>query len=104
MERGLPFDIFGDGEKRRDFTHVDDIVDALIKMMQQQAYGYTFELGRGKNYSINEVAKMFEIVPWYQPDKPGEAQSTLADSSLAKDILGWEAKVNLINYIKGEIR
>lgn len=104
MEKGLSFDIFGDGEKRRDFTHVNDIVDALIKMMQQQAYGYTFELGRGKNYSINEVAKMFEIVPCYQPDKPGEAQDTLADSSVAQNILGWKAKLNLINYIKGEIR
>ena len=39
--------IFGDGEKRRDFTHVSDIVDALIRIMQQQAYGHTFELGRG---------------------------------------------------------
>ena len=95
--------IFGDGEKRRDFTHVSDIVDALIRIMQQQAYGHTFELGRGKNYSINEVAKMFEIEPCYQDNKPGEAQETLADYSLAAQILAWEPKINLKDYIKGEI-
>ena len=99
-----PCDIYGDGEKRRDFTHVDDIVDGLIRIMKQKAYGHIFEFGRGMNHSINEVAKMFEVVPWYQPDKPGEAQDTLADSSLAEDILGWQAKLNLIDYIKGEIR
>ena len=102
IQKGSACDIFGDGEKRRDFTHVDDIVDALIRIMQQQAYGYTFELGRGQNHSINEVAKMFDIIPWYAPDKPGEAQDTLADSSIAQDILGWEAKLNLIDYIRGE--
>lgn len=99
IEKGTPFDIFGDGEKRRDFTHVEDIVDALIRIMQQQSYGHIFELGRGKNYSINEVAKMFDIVPWYQPDRPGEAQDTLADNTLACDILAWEPKLNLNDYI-----
>ena len=100
VERDLPFDIFGDGEKRRDFTHVNDIVDALIKMMQQQAYGYTFELGRGKNYSINEVAKMFGINPIYKKDKPGEAQNTLCECLLAKTKLKWKPKINLEDYIK----
>tara|TARA_R100000541_G_scaffold753_4_gene4350 strand:+ start:1375 stop:2232 length:858 start_codon:yes stop_codon:yes gene_type:complete len=92
-------DIFGDGEKRRDFTHVSDIVDGLIRIMKQQAYGHNFEFGRGKNYSINEVAKIFDIVPWYQPDKPGEAQNTLADHSLASEILAWEPKIDLADYI-----
>jgi len=100
IKNGSPCDIFGDGEKRRDFTHVDDIVDGLVRIMKQQAYGYIFEFGRGKNHSINEVAKMFDIVPWYQPDKPGEAQNTLSDSSLAKNILAWEPKINLQNYLR----
>ncbi len=104
IENGINCTVYGDGFKRRDFTHVNDIVDALIKMMQQQAYGYTFELGRGENHSINEVAVMMGIIPNYEANRPGEAQNTLADSSLAKDILGWEAKLNLIDYIKGEIR
>ena len=104
IEKGSPCDIFGDGEKRRDFTHVDDIVDGLIRIMDQQAYGFTFELGRGKNYSINEVAKMFDIIPWYQPDKPGEAQETLADYSLAKQKLKWKPKINLKDYIYNQTK
>ena len=46
---------------------------------------------------------MFDIVPWYQPDKPGEAQDTLADITLASDILAWEPKLNLKDYIKRTI-
>ena len=77
----MPCDIFGNGEKRRDFTHVDDIVDALIRIMQ------------------HEVAKMFGIIPWYQPDKPGEAHDTLADNTLACDILAWKPEIDLQKYI-----
>ena len=99
----MPCEIYGDGEKRRDFTHVDDIVDGLDRIMKQQAYGHIFEFGRGKNHSINEVAKMFGVIPWYGPNKPGEAQETLADYSLAADLLAWEPKINLIDYINKEL-
>ena len=81
------------------YFHVDDIVDGLDRIMKQQAYGHIFEFGRGKNHSINEVAKMFGVIPWYGPNKPGEAQETLADYSLAADLLAWEPKINLIDYI-----
>ena len=99
----MPCEIYGDGEKRRDFTHVDDIVDGLDRIMKQQAYGHIFEFGRGKNHSINEVAKMFGVIPWYGPNKLGEAQETLADYSLAADLLAWEPKINLIDYINKEL-
>ncbi len=100
IEKGIPCEIYGDGEKRRDFTHVDDIIDALIKITTEQSYGHIFELGRGKNYSVNEVATMMGISPIYKEDKPGEAQNTLADSSWANIILNWESKINLEDYIK----
>ncbi len=99
IQNDIKCEIYGDGEKRRDFTHVDDIVDGLIRIMKQQAYGHVFEFGRGKNYSVNEVATMFRIDPIYKDDKPGEAQNTLCDSKLANDILAWEPKINLIDYI-----
>ena len=100
IKNGLPCEIYGDGNKRRDFTHVEDIIKGLTAIMNQNAYGYTFEFGRGKNHSILEVANMFNIKPIYKENKPGEAQETLADYSLAKEILRWEPKVNLKNYIK----
>jgi UDP-glucose 4-epimerase len=92
--------IYGDGCKRRDFTHIDDIVDALIRIPQKEAWGYEFELGRGKNYSVNQVAEMFGIEPIYEDNKPGEAQTTLNTDTLAIAILNWNPKINLSDYIK----
>lgn len=104
LQKGLPCEIYGDGEQRRDFTHVSDIVDALIKIMEQQAYNKDFELGRGKNYSVNEVASMFKITPIYKDAKPGEARNTLCESKLANEILDWTPKINLEDYVKDYIR
>ena len=100
IKNNIPCEIYGDGEQRRDFTHVDDIVDGLLAMHSNKAYGHTFELGRGKNYSVNEVAKMFNINPIYKPVKPGEARNTLCDDKTATEILGWIPQKDLLNYIK----
>ena len=100
INKGLSCEIYGNGEKRRDFTHVDDIVDGLIRIMKQQSYGHVFEFGRGENYSINEVAGMLNIEVIYKDNKLGEADITLADNILACDILAWEPKINLKDYIK----
>jgi len=100
IQNGVQCVIYGNGEQRRDFTHIDDIVDALILIMEKESYGYEFELGRGKNYSVNEVAKMFGIEPSYESAKKGEAKDTLNKSTLAKDILGWNPTKNLEDYIK----
>ena len=100
IEKGLQCEIYGDGEQRRDFTHVDDIVEALIQIMEQEKYGYTFELGRGENISVNEVAKMFQISPVHKESKPGEARHTLCESPVAKKLLNWNPKINLKDYIK----
>ena len=99
IENGYECEIYGDGTKRRAFTHVDDIVDGLVKIMLNEKYGFVFEFGRGKNYSVNQVATMFDIKPIYKEAKPGEAQATLAETFLAKQELGWNPKKNLKDYI-----
>ena len=99
-EEGKPLIIYGSGEKRRDFTHIDDIVNALLLIAEKQSWGNMFELGRGKNYSINNIANMYQTNIVYEDDKPGEAQTTLCTDTLAKEILGWEAKINIEDYIK----
>ena len=104
IKNGLPCEIYGDGNKKRDFTHVEDIINGLISIMKQKSYGNIFEFGKGKNYSVNEVAKMFKIVPMYKENKPGEAQETLADYSLAKNKLGWEPKKDLKTWINTFIK
>jgi UDP-glucose 4-epimerase len=100
IQNGIQCEIYGDGEQRRDFTHIDDIVDALILIMEKQAYGYEFELGRGENHSVNEVAKMFGVEPIYKDGKLGEARDTLNTDSTANKVLDWYPTRELKNYIK----
>ena len=100
IEDNQPITINGTGEKRRDFTHIDDIVSALLLIETKEAWGHIFELGTGTNYSINEVAAMFKhdsII--YEADKPGEAEITICDYSTANNILGWKAVKTLPDYI-----
>ena len=106
LREGRKLNIFGDGTKRRDFTHIDDIVDALVKIQNQSTWGYEFELGRGVNFSINEIADTLNCLPdkvKYLPQRPGEARETLNTDTKAKEILGWEAKINLEDYLKSEV-
>lgn len=100
IEKNQPCVVYGDGEQRRDFTHVDDIIDALILIAEKESYGCEFELGRGESYSVNEVADMFGIKPVYQDAKKGEARFTLNQSTLARDLLGWNPTRSLEDYIK----
>lgn len=95
-----PLTVTGNGNKLRDFTNVFDIVDGLIKMSEKNWNGEIFNLGRSKNYSINEVAKMFQPEKIeYIPARPGEAEVTLADISFSREALGWEPTRNLPDYI-----
>ena len=97
-----PITITNKGEQRRDFTHVDDIVDALVRCIGKDFRAEDFELGRGVNFSINEIADCFgEDHPReYLPERPGEYDMTLADSSKAKELLDWNPTHNIKDYIK----
>ena len=97
-----PLTIYGNGSKERDFTHVDDIVDGLIKIWKKGSYGVIFELGRGRKFSLQDVAELYKpsFGIQYEEDKKGEAQSVECDSSLAKELLNWEPKFNLEDWIK----
>ena len=57
-------------------------------------------MGRGKNHSVNEVAKMFGIDPIYKEGKLGEARHTLNTDDTANKILGWNPTRELNDYIK----
>ena len=96
--------VTGDGEQRRDFTHVDDIVDALYRIQQQKAYGTDFELGRGKNYSLNELIAAIGVKPQYIEERPGEARITLNTDETAKSVLNWNPEIDIIDYVKNEFK
>lgn len=101
---GEPLTIVGDGEQRRDFTHVYDIVDGLIKISESnESHHDAWELGSGKNYSINEVAELFTkkfgCKVNYIPDQNGNYRETLREHSDAIQVLGWKPGDRLSKYI-----
>lgn len=102
---GLPITIVGDGEQRRDFTHVDDIVQGLEMIgLSDESHDDAWELGRGTNFSINEVFDLFEerfnCEKIYLPQQKGNYQETIRTNDDALNRLGWEPKMNLQSYIK----
>jgi UDP-glucose 4-epimerase len=102
-KQGKKLTVTGNGEQRRDFTHIDDIVAGLIAISQDKWNGEIFNLGSGTNYSINELAGMFNAEIEYIPARPGEADTTLADISLSRQRLDWAPKKSLKQYVKGFI-
>ena len=99
-----PLTITGTGEQRRDFTHVDDIVDGLYKCMGKEFKAEIFELGRGENFSINEIVDLFKSKRKYIPARKGEYDKTLCDYTKAKNLLEWIPNKNLEDYIKEIIK
>ena len=102
-KKGKPLTITGNGEQRRDFTYVGDIVDGLIRASQYKSDSLSeeFELGNGKNYSINELAEAFGDYPKeYIDARPGEMRVTLNTDTRAGDLLGWKPKGDIIKFVK----
>lgn len=99
---GEPLTIVGDGLQRRDFTHVDDVVDANILAMRCDKIiaGQTFNIGTGKNHSVLGLAKMISSLIKFIPPRPAEARETLANNTKAKSVLGWNPKKQIEDYIK----
>tara|TARA_R100001440_G_C2522154_1_gene118988 strand:- start:2018 stop:2875 length:858 start_codon:yes stop_codon:yes gene_type:complete len=101
-----PLTIVGNGTQKRDFTHVDDIVDGIIKaknMIMDSKYSYLeFDFGTGTNYSINQVANMFgrDYPKKYMESRDGEYNFSLADNAYTKNTLNWKPREKLSNYIK----
>ena len=103
---GEPLTIVGDGDQRRDFTHIDDIVDALIKIgFGTESVEDAWELGTGFNYSLNEVADIFiekfGCEKIYIPQQRGNYQQTLRENDLALEKLDWKPTDRLKEYING---
>lgn len=100
-KEGKPLIITGDGKQSRDFTHVYDIVRAniLAAKSKKVGKGEVLNIGGGKDQKIIEVAKLFGgpikfIAPRIEPKK------TLADISLAKQLLDWQPKIKFQNGIR----
>jgi UDP-glucose 4-epimerase len=102
-EAGEALTIVGDGDQRRDFTHVFDVVDANIlastASIPEHLIGTMFNIGTGTNNSVNEIANMYGTPSVNIPPRIGEARETLANNEKAINILGWTPKQKLADYI-----
>ena len=99
-----PITIVGDGEQKRDFTHVEDIVEGLFRIgFKQEVHEDAWELGTGTNYSINEVYLMFKekfgTDYKFIPEQSGNYRETLRENNDALERLGWKPEDKLLSYI-----
>ena len=106
---GEKLTVVGDGEQRRDFTHVSDVVHAnylaAVTDIKDEDYGEVYNVGNGTNYSVNQVARMVTCLDnriTYIPERPGEARETLAQNTLLRLIFGWRPTVDLEDWINGQ--
>lgn len=91
-----PMTITGDGEQTRDFTHVRDTVDAIVRatLGENVGSGEVFNVGAGRNISMNRIAELIGGPVAYIPARL-EPKHTLADSSYIRRTLGWEPTIKI---------
>ncbi len=104
IKKNEPIPIVGDGEQKRDFIHVYDLVDGLIKIgFSQKSHKDAWELGTGINYSINDLFRLFNekynVDSVNIPDQPGNYRKTLRINDDTLNILKWRPKDRLKNHI-----
>jgi nucleoside-diphosphate-sugar epimerase len=92
--------IFGDGQTSRDFTHIENVVEAnLAAATEPAAAGRVMNIAVGSSRTLNELAGTLrrlldsDVAPEYAPPRPGDVPESLADVSLARDLIGYEPSV-----------
>ncbi|PHQ40802.1 hypothetical protein Z052_18195 [Halorubrum sp. C191] len=103
---GKPITVNGDGSQTRDFVHVDDIVDANLLAAKTVHTGEAYNIGRGEQTSIAELAETIcditdtDSEVTYTDPRPGDIEESVADISKAKEELGFEPTVSLREGLK----
>jgi UDP-glucose 4-epimerase len=101
---GEPLTIIGDGNQRRDFTYVGDVVNAnimaAVSNLDSEEFGQVYNIGTSTNYSINQIARMFNHSTVNVAPRPGETRLSLANNQKIKKTFGWEPKTKLEEWIK----
>lgn len=102
IDAGEPVPIYGDGEQSRDFTYVDNVVEAnLLAADADEASGAVLNVATGRSLSVNALADAIgdvlgkSVEREYLPARTGDVRDSWADVSEAKRVLGWEPRVGL---------
>lgn len=106
-EENLPLTVVGDGLQRRDFIHVEDVIDANILAAiadhSIESYGQVYNIGSGKNISILEIAKMISDNYIHIEEREGEARTTLACNDKFRYNFGWVPKFEVKEFIEEKL-
>ena len=104
---GEPLTIVGDGEQRRDYIYVKDVANAnvmaAISNPDDDAYGQVYNIGSGKNYSVNEIASFISDDTINIPPRIGEARNSLANIDKIQKTFAWKPEVDVEQWIKTQL-
>lgn len=90
-----PLTVVGNGEQKRDFTYVSDIVDVFYKCLFYNGKINIFNVGTGKPVSVNKIVKILKCKKIKIPKRPGEPDITHANINLVKKELNWRPKISI---------
>ena len=102
---GEPLTIVGDGTQRRDFVYVGDVAKAnylAATMPLEEHLGEVFNVGSGKNYSVQEIADCISNNQTYIPKRSGEMETTLSNIDKIGEVIGWKPQIDVIDWINGQ--
>jgi nucleoside-diphosphate-sugar epimerase len=107
LRQGAPLIVYGDGEQSRDFTYIDNVVEAnLLALRAPRAPGAVINVGCGERITLNGLINHLEEIfqaratVQYEPQRPGDVRHSLADISRARDLLGYEPKIAIVEGLR----
>ncbi len=108
---GEPPTIYGDGEQSRDFTYVDNIVEANLRaLLAPRASGRVFNIACERATTLNQVLELLrdlvgtDVSARYAPPRPGDLRHSLADISVAREMLGYEPTITVEEGLRRSVR
>ena len=99
-----PLTIVGDGKQTRDFIHVHDLVQGLIKAAQKGKPGEIYNIGAGKEIKVNQIANLIGGKKIFIPKRPGEPDRSLACIKKIKKDLNWKPKISIEKGVKALLK
>ena len=107
LAAGEKLTIVGDGEQRRDFVYVKDVANANIMAAlsnaDDDAYGQVYNVGSGKNYSVNDIASFISNDTINIPPRVGEARNSLANIDKIYKTFAWKPETDVEQWIKTQL-
>jgi nucleoside-diphosphate-sugar epimerase len=103
---GEEISVYGDGNQTRDFTYVDDVIEANLLAANHDGAGEVFNVGGGSRISVKELIKKIEAItgkkakPEYVEAQRGDVRDTLADASKTREVLNWQPQVRIEEGLK----